>query len=281
MCECCTATQHEKDIYLPEPATIVKRRMLNGTELYLHLELDSGQELDYMPGQFVEVSLAGIGEAPISISSSPTQKGLELVVRNVGALTRAIHKLEVGQKLGIRGPYGSTYPVEQAKGKDLVFICGGIGLVPQRSFIRYVLDNRKDYGDVKVLVGTKCYDFRLFREELAMWSERKDMTVMETIDEAHDCWDGNVGVVTTLIPKIESNLPKSLIMVCGPPVMYKFVLMALAEAEVPTENIFVNLERRMKCGVGKCGHCQINNFYVCQDGPVFRFSDLAHVPEAI
>lgn len=281
MCECCTATKDQKDIYLPEPATITKRRMLNGTELYLHLELDSGQELDYTPGQFVEVSLAGIGEAPISISSTPTQRGLELVVRNVGALTRAIHKLEVGQKLGIRGPYGSTYPVEQAKGKDLVFICGGIGLVPQRSFIRYVLDNRKDYGDVKVLIGTKCYDMRLFREELAMWMERKDMTVMETIDEAHDCWNGDVGVVTTLIPKIESNLPKSLIMVCGPPVMYKFVLMALAEADVPTENIFVNLERRMKCGVGKCGHCQINNFYVCQDGPVFRFSDLASVPEAI
>jgi len=281
MCECCTATQDHKDIYLPEPATITKRRMLNGTELYLHLELDSGQEMDYMPGQFVEVSLAGIGEAPISISSTPTQKGLELVIRNVGTLTKAIHKLEVGQKLGIRGPYGSTYPVEQAKGKDLVFICGGIGLVPQRSFIRYVLDNRKDYGKLTVLIGTKCYDFRLFREEIALWMERKDMTVMETIDEAHDCWDGDVGVVTTLIPKIESNLPKSLIMVCGPPVMYKFVLMALAEAEVPEENIFVNLERRMKCGVGKCGHCQINNFYVCQDGPVFRYSDLAHVPEAI
>jgi len=279
MCDCCT--QHEKDIYLPEPATITKRRMLNGTELYMHLEMDSGKDMDYTPGQFVEVSLAGIGEAPISISSTPTQKGLELVIRNVGTLTKAIHQLDVGAKLGIRGPYGSTYPVEQAKGKDLVFICGGIGLVPQRSFIRYVLDNRKDYGKVLVLLGTKCYDMRLFREEIALWQERKDMLVMETIDQAHDCWDGDVGVVTTLIPKIESDLPKSLVMVCGPPVMYKFVLMALAEADVPKERIFVNLERRMKCGVGKCGHCQINNFYVCQDGPVFRFSDLANVPEAI
>lgn len=279
MCDCCT--QHQKDIYLPELATITKRRMLNGTELYMHLEMDSGIDLDYSPGQFVEVSLAGIGEAPISISSTPTQKGLELVVRNVGSLTKAIHQLEVGAKLGIRGPYGSTYPVEQAKGKDLVFICGGIGLVPQRSFIRYVLDNRKDYGKVIVLLGTKCYDMRLFREEIALWQERKDMLVMETIDQAHDCWNGDVGVVTTLIPKIESDLAKSLVMVCGPPVMYKFVLMALAEADVPKERIFVNLERRMKCGVGKCGHCQINNFYVCQDGPVFRFSDLANVPEAI
>ncbi len=279
MCECCVS--NEKDIYLPQPATITKRRMLNGTELFLHLELDGGKELEYMPGQFVEVSLAGIGEAPISISSSPTQKGLELVIRNVGTLTRAIHKLQVGDKLGVRGPYGSTYPVEQAKGKDLVFICGGIGLVPQRSFIRYVLDHRDSYGKVTVLIGTKCFEMRLFREELAMWQERRDMRVMETIDEAHDCWSGNVGVVTTLIPKIEKDLPGSLVSICGPPVMYKFVLMALAEVDVPQDSTFVNLERKMKCGVGKCGHCQINQYYVCQEGPVFRYSDLAYVPEAI
>ncbi|HOL87697.1 MAG TPA: FAD/NAD(P)-binding protein [Anaerohalosphaeraceae bacterium] len=278
MCECCSG---HPDIYLPQMATITKRRMLNGTELFLHLEMDSGQDLRYKPGQFVEVSLAGIGEAPISISSSPTQKGLELVVRNVGSLTKAIHKLQVGDKLGIRGPYGTTYPIEEAKGKDLVFICGGIGLVPQRSFIRYALDHRNDYGKIIVLIGTKCYSMRLFREEIALWQERKDMTVLETIDEAHDCWDGNVGVVTTLIPKIENELPGSLVLICGPPIMYKFVLISLAEAQVPEENIYVNLERRMKCGVGKCGHCQINDKYVCQDGPVFRYSDLALVPEAI
>ena len=278
MCDCCNGHQ---DIYLPELATITKRRMLNGTELYMHLEFDSGKELGHIPGQFVEVSLAGIGECPISISSSSTQKGFELVIRNAGSLTKAIHNLEVGDKLGIRGPYGSTYPIEQAKGKDLVFICGGIGLVPQRSFIRYCLDNRQDYGRITVLLGTKCYDMRLFREEIAMWMERKDMMVMETIDQAHDCWNGNVGVVTTLIPKVEGDLPNSLALVCGPPIMYKFVLMALAEAGVPESSIYVNLERRMKCGVGKCGHCQINDKYVCQDGPVFRFSDLALVPEAI
>ncbi|HOK97075.1 MAG TPA: FAD/NAD(P)-binding protein [Anaerohalosphaeraceae bacterium] len=278
MCNCCNG---KNDIYRPELWTITKHRMLNGTEMFMHLEQDSGRGFDYMPGQFVEVSLAGIGEAPISISSSPTQKGLELVVRNVGGLTRSIHKLQTGDKLGIRGPYGSTYPVEQTKGKDLVFICGGIGLVPQRSFIRYALDHRQDYRQITVLIGTKCYDMRLFREEIALWQERKDMVVMETVDEAHDCWDGNVGVVTTLIPKIESDLPSSAVLVCGPPIMYKFVLMALAEAEVPEENIYVNLERRMKCGVGKCGHCQINDKYVCQDGPVFRWSDLALVPEAI
>ncbi len=277
----CNCSNGQKDIYLPELCTITKRRMLNGTELYLHLEKESGEDFDYVPGQFVEVSIAGIGEAPISISSSPTQKGLELVIRNVGSLTKAIHKLEVGDKLGVRGPYGSTYPIEESKGKDLVFICGGIGLVPQRSFIRYALDNRQDYGKITVLIGTKCHDMRLFREEIALWEDRKDMIVRETIDEAHECWNGNVGVVTTLIPKIESDLPTSQVLVCGPPIMYKFVLMALAEADVPESQIYVNLERRMKCGVGKCGHCQMNDQYVCQDGPVFRYSDLALVPEAI
>ena len=278
MCECCSG---KKDIYLPELCTITKRRMLNGTELFLHLEKDSREDFEYTPGQFVEVSVAGIGEAPISISSSPTQKGLELVVRNVGNLTKVIHNLEVGDKLGIRGPYGSTYPLAESKGKDLVFICGGIGLVPQRSFIRYALDNRQDYGNITVLIGTKCHDMRLFREEIAMWEERKDITVTETVDESHECWNGNVGVVTTLIPHIENDLPNSQVLVCGPPIMYKFVLMALAEANVSEDQIYVNLERRMKCGVGKCGHCQINEHYVCQDGPVFRYADLANVPEAI
>lgn len=278
MCECCNGPT---DIYLPQMATITKRKMLTDTEVYLHLEMDSGQDLAYQPGQFVEVSLAGIGEAPISISSSPTQKGLELVVRNVGSLTRAIHKLQPGDKLGIRGPYGATYPIEEARGRNLVFICGGIGLVPQRSFIRYALDHRGDYGKIIVLIGTKTYGMRLFCDEIALWQKRTDMKVLETIDEAHEQWHGNVGVVTTLIPKIENELAGSLVLVCGPPIMYKFVLISLADAHVSKENIYVNLERRMKCGVGKCGHCQINDKYVCQDGPVFRFSELALVPEAI
>ena len=268
----------EKDIYLPELATITKRRMLNGTELYMHLQLDGGQEMEYTPGQFVEVSLAGIGEAPISISSTPTQRGWSW-----SSVTSApdprVHKLDAGT-LGVRGLMARPTPLNRPRAKT------GLRLRRHRAGAAAVvhpirLDNRTDYGKVTVLLGTKCYDMRLFREEIAMWMERKDMCVMETIDEAHDCWNGNVGVVTTLIPKIENELPNSLVMVCGPPVMYKFVLMALAEADVPQNNIFVNLERRMKCGVGKCGHCQINQHYVCQDGPVFRYSDLADVPEAI
>ncbi len=277
MCQCGT----KKDIYLPEVATVTKQEKMTSLEMYYHVQLDSGEHLGHKPGQFVEVSLAGIGEAPISISSSPAQDGFELVVRNAGSLTNAMHKLEAGSKLGIRGPFGGGYPADELKGKNLVFICGGLGLAPQRSFINHVLDNRGDYGDVEILIGTKSFEDRFYTDELEQWKQREDINLVETLDVASDKWDGNVGVVTTIMPQIKTDLTKAVVLVCGPPIMYKFVLMALAGAGTTKENIFVNLERRMKCGVGKCGHCQMNHHYVCQSGPVYRFSELGIVPEAI
>jgi sulfhydrogenase subunit gamma (sulfur reductase) len=279
MCECSCADK--KDIYLPQLATVKEQKLLNDTEMYLHLELDSGETLGHKAGQFVEVSVAGLGEAPISVSSSPTQDGFELVIRNVGSVTNAIHNLKAGDKLGIRGPYGSGYPLDELKGKDVVFICGGIGLVPQRSLINYVLANKGDFGKVTILQGTKDYTQRFFTDDLAKWAECSDIDMLETIDDAHADWSGNVGVVTTLIPEIKVDVTKAVILVCGPPIMYKFVLMAMAEKNVPEENIYVNLERRMKCGVGKCGHCQMNGQYVCQSGPVYCYADLDNIPEAI
>jgi NAD(P)H-flavin reductase len=241
------------------------------------------EPLEFQCGQFVEVSIAGIGEAPITISSSPTRKdGFELIVRKIGNVTNAIHRLKAGDKLGIRGPFGKgCYPVEEAKGKNVVFICGGIGLVPQRSFINYVLANRDDYGKLVVLLGTKCRPQRFLHSELASWQRRDDIVFIESVDQVDDCWAGNVGVVTTLIPKIAADLANAMVFVCGPPVMYKFVLLSLRKENVQPENIFLNLERKMKCGVGKCGHCQMNDKYVCIDGPVFRYTDLLKVPEAI
>ncbi|MBN1126741.1 MAG: FAD/NAD(P)-binding protein [Sedimentisphaerales bacterium] len=277
----CEGSGSQKDIYLPELATIRKKQKFTRLEMYYHVELDSEKELGHKAGQFVEVSIAGIGEAPISISSSPTQTGFELVVRNAGSVTNAIHNLDTGAKIGIRGPFGKGYPVDELKGKNIVFICGGLGLAPQRSFINYVLDNRDQYDDVEILLGTKCFEDRFYVDEITKWAQRSDVNFVETLDVGCDQWKGNVGVVTTIIPKVKTDLSKAHVLVCGPPIMYKFVLMSLAEAKVPKENIFVNLERRMKCGVGKCGHCQMNNQYVCQSGPVYRFSELGHVPEAI
>ncbi len=181
MCQCCA---EKKDIYLPQLATVADISQMNVTEKYLRLSMDDGQ-FDFLPGQFVEVSIAGIGEAPITISSSPTlADSFELVVRKIGRVSGAIHNLKRGDKLGIRGPLGKgIYPVEEAKGKNLVFICGGIGMVPQRSFINYVLDNRSDYGDVAILQGTKSYDLRLFTSEIEAWSKRGDVQMLETLDE--------------------------------------------------------------------------------------------------
>lgn len=275
MCDC---NSTEKSIYLPELAPITKVAMMNETEMYMHLDYDIGHK----PGQFVEVSIAGIGEAPISISSSPTQPGFDMVIRKAGRVTNIMHQMQAGDKLGIRGPFGKEYPMDDLKGKDLVFVCGGIGLVPQRSLINYVMDNRADFGKIAILQGTKEYEQRIYHDELSRWAAVDGVQVLETIDVAHDSWDGTVGVVTTLLPMIEGiDLTKAVNLICGPPIMYKFVLMVLQEKGVPHDNIFVNLERRMKCGVGKCGHCQMNGQYVCQSGPVYRYSDLANVPEAI
>ncbi|MHC4758743.1 MAG: FAD/NAD(P)-binding protein [Planctomycetota bacterium] len=278
----CPRCAEKKSIYLPQLATVNKTEMLNETEIYLHLAMDD-KKLDYKPGQFVEVSIPGYGEAPISISSAPTEDGsFELVVRRIGNVTNAIHKLQPQDKIGIRGPFGNgMYPVDETKGKNLVFICGGIGLVPQRSFINYALQNRDDYGDISILFGAKSTKERLFIDELKSWGKRDDVTLLETIDIAEQSWSGTVGVITVLIPEIEDKFPDSYVFVCGPPIMYKFVLLALSEVAVPKERIFLNLERKMKCGVGKCGHCQINNYYACMDGPVFRFADITSIPEAI
>jgi sulfhydrogenase subunit gamma (sulfur reductase) len=278
----CPRCAEKKSIYLPQLATVHKTEMLNETEVYLQLSMDD-EKLDYKPGQFVEVSLPGYGEAPISISSAPTEDGsFELVVRRIGNVTNAIHRLKPEDKVGIRGPFGNgIYPIEETKGQNLIFICGGIGLVPQRSFITYALQNRDDYEDITVLFGAKSIKERLFLNELKQWAKRDNVTLLETVDVADESWHGSVGVITVLIPEIEDKLPSSNVFVCGPPIMYKFVLVALVEVGVPKEKIYLNLERKMKCGVGKCGHCQINNYYACMDGPVFRYSDITSIPEAI
>jgi len=273
----------KKDIFLPEPATIIRTEQMTAQERFFELKLDSGRSLNHMPGQFVEVTVPGIGEAPFGISSSPTRgSNIELTVRNVGNVTNALHGLKAGQKVGIRGPLGKPWPVDSdMKGKDVLFIAGGIGLVPVRPAINYVFDKRKDYGKVTILFGAKTPGDRLFTDELQAWGARKDATFLETVDKCCDGWTGCVGVITTLFPKITIDPANTIIVMCGPPVMFKFAIMGLHDMKVPDKNIFISLERRMKCGVGKCGHCQVNGVYVCKDGPVFRYSDVVDLREAI
>lgn len=273
----------KKDIYLPVLADVLKVEPMTALETFFEFRMPAGAELGHMPGQFVEVSIAGIGEAPISVSSSPTQKGMfQMVVRKVGNVTAAMHGLKAGAKVGVRGPFGTHFPVDGAmKGKDLVFICGGIGLVPVRSAINYVLDHRADYGHVTILFGTKNPADRLFTDEMKKWAAAKDVTFMETVDRADESWKGNVGVITTLIPKVRMDAARTVAIICGPPIMYKFVILELDKVGLPRESMYVSLERHMKCGVGKCGHCQVNGLYACQDGPVFKYSEISNVREAI
>ena len=269
-------------IYLPALAEITRTEQLTKMEKLFEIRLKNGQELGHQPGQFVEVSLFGIGEAPISISSSPTKKGsFELAVRSVGNVTKALHQMNPGAPLGIRGPFGKGFPVEEIKGKDILFVAGGIGLVPLRSLINYVLDKRSDFGRVMVFFGAKTPAEQLFLDELARWRSSKEMEYFETVDRSDASWKGNVGVITTLFPKVTLAPKKTVAVIVGPPIMYRFAILEAQVKGIPDDQILVSLERRMKCGVGKCGHCQINDIYVCQEGPVFNYARIKNLKEAI
>ncbi len=270
-------------VYMPTMARVLRVERLTELEKLFTLELPDGHSLGNEPGQFVEVSLFGIGEAPISVSSSPSRSNgtFELCVRRVGDVTNAMHQLKPGTMLGIRGPFGNPFPIDKMKGKDILFAAGGLGLAPLRSLINQVLDKRGHFGRVIILYGAKQPGELLFRDELAEWAERKDIEFHLTVDRRDENWQGHVGVITTLFPEITVNSRATVAATCGPPIMYRFVLMELLGKGIPETQIYLSLERRMKCGVGKCGHCQINGLYCCQDGPVFRYADIKGLEEAL
>jgi sulfhydrogenase subunit gamma (sulfur reductase) len=269
--------------YLPTWATIKRVRQETAMEKFFDLELPGKAPLGHKPGQFVEVSIMGVGEAPISVSSSPNKKdSFELVVRNVGNVTATLHRMKAGDKLGIRGPYGNGFNLDKFKGMDVLFVAGGIGLVPLRSLIHNVLEERLAFGRVIIMFGARTPSDLLFKDELAEWTNRRDVDFLVTVDRApDDGWSGHIGVITTLFPKFEFDPKKTAVAICGPPVMYKYVMLELLGRGVPQQQIYLSLERRMKCGLGKCGHCQINNVYVCQKGPVFSYPELLKLEEAI
>ncbi len=270
-------------IYVPEMARLVEVRPMTELEKYFKIELPNGKNLGHDPGQFVMLSIPGVGEAPISISSSPSRSNgsFELCVRNVGDVTGALHRMEPGQMVGIRGPYGYGFPIERMRGRDMLFAPGGLGLAPLRSLINQVLDERGTFGRVMILYGAKRPAELLYRDELDEWAARDDVEFHVTVDRAEDDWEGNVGVITTLFPKVTLDPRNTVAVTCGPPIMYRFVLMEMLGKGLSESQIYLSLERRMKCGVGKCGHCQINDLYCCQEGPVFTYAQIKNVPEAL
>lgn len=256
---------------------IIERFYRETTDTFsLHLEsVDPLFTLNFKPGQFNMVYVFGVGEVPISISSDPgNPKVLVHTTREVGVVTRVMHKLKVGQMVGIRGPYGTEWPMEQAKMHDVVLVAGGIGLAPLRPCLYHILSHREDYGRVVLLYGTRSPEDIIFVKELAKWRSLFDMDVLITVDRATEDWRGVVGVVTRLIPRAPFDPRETVAMVCGPEIMMRFSVQELINRGVSANNIYVSMERNMKCGVGHCGHCQLRGEFVCKDGPVYPYSKI-------
>jgi len=271
-----------ENIYLPRMATIQSMRPETIDIITFRVTIDSSDgagKFEYKSGQFAEVSLPGVGEAPISISSSPTRPGaIEFSIRRVGELTNALHELKPGDKIGIRGPFGNFFPLEEMKGRNLLIIGGGIGLAPLRSVILNVFDNRAKYGKIDIVYGARSPQDLVFTSEYEEWRKVDNIRLHLTVDRGDENWQGNVGLVPTFLKELHPSPENTTSITCGPPIMIKFVIEALNEMGFPSERIVTTLERRMKCGVGKCGRCNIGSKYVCLDGPVFTLKQLKEIP---
>ncbi len=271
------------DVFLPDIARLVDVRDETPdtkTFKFRLRDLNGGRHLQFTPGQFLELSVFGYGEAPFCIASSPTRPDtLEMTVRRTGQLTDALHKLGHNDEVGIRGPFGNGFDLEAARGKDLLFVAGGIGLPPLRSLIWNVLDERDQFGKVTVLYGARTPRDLVYKDELREWAERSDLRVLVTVDAAKPGWSGSVGVVPVLFEKIKLYPESTLAYVCGPPVMIRFVVRDLLTRGFREEAVISTLERMMQCGIGKCNHCAIGHRYVCRDGPVFNFRQIRELVE--
>lgn len=278
-----SSLRHGAELYEPEPASVVGVCSLTTQENCYTLRFLNGEPLGHQPGQFVQVSILGVGECPISICSSPTRsETFDLCVRRVGEVTEHIHQLVPGDIVGIRGPLGHGFDVDAMHGKDVLIVAGGLGMAPVRSLIQYILDERDRFGTFSLLYGARSPEDILFRNDLSKWRECGAVNLHVTVDRPDSQWRGDSGVVTTLFRKLPAMDPGStMVVVVGPPVMFKFVVLEVLARRIPQKNVFCSLERRMKCGVGKCGHCQANQVYACMEGPVFRYGELKALREAI
>ena len=284
-CQQQQAPEAGASLYLPMECEVLAVSRLTPHQKLIRHRLASGAPLGQLPGQFVQVSLLGSGEAPISVASSPTRNDgvFELGVRQVGSLTAAMHKLVAGDRIGIRGPFGRPFDLTRLAARDLLLISGGCGLAPMRSLIQYCEDRREEFGEITILYGAKSVADTLFKEDLADWESSTSFACSRTVDQAadSDCYDGKVGLLTSLIPPLKIEPRRTVAAIVGPPVMYRFVIEELRKKGLGPERIVVSLERHMRCGVGKCGHCTIEHLYCCQDGPVFWLNEIEHLRGAL
>ncbi len=259
-------------------------RLTEMEKLYQIRILDPGERarFSFLPGQFVMVEVPGYGEIPISISSSPAKKGyLELCIRRAGVVTGALHRAQRGAKVGIRGPFGSHFPMAAMKGHNLLLVAGGLGLAPLRAPIFEVIDNRPDYKGVSILYGTREPSQLLFDYQYEEWGRIDGIDLRIIVEKPDSTWAGPTGMITELIDDLEIDPLDTFAIVCGPPVMFKFVCRRLSEVGVPMRRMFVSLERRMHCGMGKCCRCNVGSTFTCMDGPVFDYWTVMNLKEAI
>jgi len=282
-----SSTVHiQNNIYSLRPVSIARTLPQINDHRLFQLKLEDGtswEDFGHQPGQFIEVSIFGKGEAPISISSPPTRsEHLEICVRRAGSLTNELFKLAKGSCLSIRGPYGRGFPLETLRGNNLLLVAGGLGLAPLRSLLLYALDRRSEFKDVILMYGTNSPDNVLFKYELLSFFDRDDIKYLYSVDRDEEgIWRQYVGVVTVLFEHAELSPDDTYAVLCGPPIMYRFVLQKLLKMGFPKNRIYMSLERMMKCGVGKCGHCAIGDKYCCVDGPVFLYTEIENIKEAI
>ena len=268
------------NIYLPREAIILNIEVTSKLERHFTLKNADGSKMLFEPGQFLEVSLFGYGEIPIGLASSPTRENsFDIVIRTVGRVSSAINQLQEGDSIYIRGPYGNGFKLEQLRNHPILVVAGGVGVCPTRSLIQYIMDRREEFKNFTLFYGTRDPSQQLFLEDLKQWRSSDKIEYYETVDKADDNWEGTVGVITELFKKTRISVDTRVI-ICGPPIMFRFVIDELDKIGIAHKNIFVDLERRMKCAVGKCGHCQINDKYVCLDGPVFALGDIENLEEA-
>ncbi|MCD6567345.1 MAG: FAD/NAD(P)-binding protein [Dehalococcoidia bacterium] len=268
----------EGNVYLPHIAVIEKVIEETPAVKTFHFNFKDEklrEEFTFESGQFGEYSVMGFGEAPFCISSSPTRRDhFEVAMQAVGKVTRALHQLGVGSEIGFRGPYGNSFPLDFLKGKNLVFVGGGIGLAPLRSLIWNVIDNRDEYGRVNIVYGARSSADLCFKYDLDAWEKDDSIDIVSAIDREDGVWTGKIGLVPNVLGEVAPAADNAVAIVCGPPIMIRFTFPALEKLGFTPEQMITTLEKRMKCGIGKCGRCNIGNLYVCRDGPVFTYSQI-------
>ncbi|MGB7569285.1 MAG: FAD/NAD(P)-binding protein [Chitinivibrionales bacterium] len=275
--------------YIPAPVTVDKVFVENDAKDLKTFRLafqnkEDERAFGYKCGQFAMLSVSGAGESPVGIASSPLDKGyIEFTVKRypTGVVTTAMHDLSEGDTMGVRGPLGNSFPLDELKGKNLVIIGGGFAFTTLRSTIRYLLTDavRGDYGTITILYGARSAGELLYKSELEQWQKRGDLTTYITVDKGDDSWKGRVGLVPIVLKEVAPSAANAHCLVCGPPIMLKFTIPPLLELGFAPEAILTSLERKMSCGIGKCGRCNVGGIYVCKDGPVFAYSQIRDIPE--